>query len=166
MLLLMNKGMQTTQTKREESRILEMKSTIFFDTFFLFTVAFTEKLDSDYAPLFNYNLFLHFPESRQIDTANLREQLELRGKFGSGISKKMLNRAVGDFKNHLQYFENHFGNKNLNQRHRITIENHRYFLLEKSYGISLVENDRFDPRYHPGGDFDGEGEYYLKLKNN
>ena len=164
MLLLMNKGLPTAQTKREESRIMEMKNTIFIDALFLFIVALNEKLDEEYIPLLYYNLLLHFPESRQIDIASLREQLELRGKFGTGISKKTLSRAVADFQNHLRYFENHFENKDLNQRHRITIENQRYYLLEKLFGVSLVETDDFDPRYHPAGDFDGESEYYLNFE--
>ncbi|MBK8706152.1 MAG: hypothetical protein IPN33_23040 [Saprospiraceae bacterium] len=71
MLLLMNKGMPTAQTKREESRLQEMKNTIFIDALFLFAVALTENSYTDYTPLLYYNHLLHFPESRQIDTASL-----------------------------------------------------------------------------------------------
>lgn len=163
MLLLMNKGMPMDQTKREESRLQEMKDNIFMDALFLFTVALTEKRDADYIPLLFYNLLLHLPESRQINTVILSEQLELRGKFGTGIPIKTLRRAIQDYGEYLQYFNDHFGNKDLHQRHRITIENQRYYLLERHYGISLVENNHFDPRCHPGGDYDGDGEYYLNF---
>ncbi|MBK8706153.1 MAG: hypothetical protein IPN33_23045 [Saprospiraceae bacterium] len=74
-----------------------------------------------------------------------------------------MNRAVPDYEKYLQYLDAHFENKDLHQRHRIPIENQRYYLLESYYGVSLVENKNFNPRYHPGGGCDGEGGYCLGL---
>lgn len=115
-----------------------MKSTIFIHALFLFAVSLTQKLDEEYIQSLYYNLLLYFPESRQIDAARLREQLELR-KFGNWISKKTLNSAIQDFQKHLRYFDDHFANKDLHQRHRITIEDDRYYLLEKTLRISQWE---------------------------
>lgn len=161
MLLLLNAGVQPAHIKQEESRLLDLKNAIFFDAVFLFAGALDEK--SEYTPLFFYNLFLHFPESRILDAAYFRTQLESRGKFGTGISVERLSRLLEEFQKSSQYFYEHFENKDLQKRHRITIENKRYYLLEKPFGISLAENDKFDPRYHPGGVFNEKGYYCLDL---
>jgi|GEM_PF-6031392 len=159
-LLLLNAGIQTVQSKQEKNRLHALREAIFYDALFLFAVGLSENRDKDYLPLFFYNLFLHFKELMPIEKADLNLQLELRGKFGSGISAEILNKAVQDFQKFRGYFNAHFAEKDLKIGHRISAENHWYYLLARTFGVSLVKNKHYKPRYYPGGTFI-KGEYHL-----
>lgn len=164
MLLLLNAGIRTPQTTQEQNRLHDLKEAIFYDLVFLLASALTDKgRDSKYAPLFHWNLMLHFREFLPVPVERLREQMKKRGDFGAGISSICMERIEQDISYYSEFFNARLADKDIQKRHRISMGDGQFLLLEKAFGVSLSVDKRLSKRCHPGGTSDGEGEYFLNV---
>ena len=164
MLLLLNAGIQTPPTTQEQNRLHGLKEAIFFDLIFLLASALSDKgRDAKYAPLFHWNLMLHFREFLPVSMETLREQMKKREDFGAGVSNISMERIEEDISDYYEFFNARLADKDTHKRYRLSLGNRQFLLLEKTFGVSLSTGEQLSKRYHPGGSLNGGGEYRLEV---
>ncbi len=161
MLLLLNAGIAPGQTTREISRLDNLQEAILYDLIFLLSKALSDKYDADYIPLFYFNTLLHFRKYLHSDEHSLKEEIEKRSAFGSGIAKEAFRQIRSLLAEFLQFFDERLAGKDLQRKHLMMYANSNYLVLEKAFGVSLAEDKTVVIRFHPGGKFDNANDYYL-----
>jgi hypothetical protein len=128
---------------------------------FLFSKALSDKQDAGYTPLFYLNTLLHFRKYLHSDGRFLKEELEKRGAYGSGIVKEAFRQIRSLLAEFSQFFDERLAGKDLQRKHLMMYANSNYLVLEKAFGVSLAEDKTVVTRFHPGGKFDNVNDYYL-----